>query len=157
MYEELILTHYSHSDILEPHSVEQKPDPLPKPRGLWLSVDSDYGWREWGQGNEYGCFDHCFEVELVYRHNVLITDDLLGFHSRFASPLYPDASYPIAYIKWQEVAKVYSGIIIPTYHFEFRFDTRVSDWYYGWDCASGCIWDAAAIASVSLAQTREAI
>ena len=81
---------------------------------------------------------------------MLITDDLLGFHSRFKLVRYADSSYPREDIDWAAVARCYQGIIIPTYHFEFRFDTHVSDWYYGWDCASGCIWDAGAIASVSL-------
>jgi len=155
MYEEINLSHYSHNDTLEPHSQEQKAQSDRKPRGLWVSVEGEYGWREWGTDNEYGCFDYRFEVELVAGHNVLITDDLLGFHATYHRARYPDSSYPIEDISWEDVAHEYQGIIIPTYHSEFRFNTRVSDWYYGWDCASGCIWDATAIASVSLAEQKE--
>lgn len=155
MYEEINLSHYSHNDTLEPYSQEQKPQSERKPRGLWISVEGEYGWKEWGTDNEYGCFDYRFEVELVAGHNVLITDDLLGFHATYRRAPFPGREYPIEYISWVDVADEYQGIIIPTYHFEFRFDTRVSYWYYGWDCACGCIWDATAIASVSLAEQKE--
>lgn len=149
MYEDIILTHYSHEATLDPQSKEQKTKSDRKPQGLWVSVEGEYGWREWGMENEYGCFDHRFSVTLAEGHKVLITDDLIGFHRRFKKAWYPDHPYSYEYIQWEEVAREYQGIVIPTYHWEFRFDTPVSDWYYGWDCASGCIWDAAAIASVT--------
>jgi len=155
MYEDLILAHYSDKDMLEPYSVEQKAKSDRKPKGFWVSVEGEYGWREWGMENSYGCFDHRFTVELAADHKVLITDDLLGFHARYRKAWYPDHPHSYEYIQWEEVAREYQGIVIPTYHWEFCFDTRVSDWYYGWDCASGCIWDARAIASVKLAETEE--
>ena len=55
-------------------------------------------------------------------------------------------------INWQPLTEQYAGIIISPYQWKRRLDGRASDWYYGWDCASACIWDLSAVrpsASVS--------
>jgi hypothetical protein len=49
------------------------------------------------------------------------------------------------YIDWLRVAQKSAGIIIAPYIWERRLHLP---WYYGWDCASGCVWDAAAVLSV---------
>jgi hypothetical protein len=41
-------------------------------------------------------------------------------------------------IDWGRVAEQYHGIVIAPYQWSLRLDLM---WYYGWDCASGCIWD----------------
>lgn len=40
-------------------------------------------------------------------------------------------------IRWPLVASLYDGILIPRYLWSIRF----RNWYYGWDCASGCVWN----------------
>jgi hypothetical protein len=40
--------------------------------------------------------------------------------------------------------KGFSGIEIPTYLQKSRY-SRTAFWYYGWDCASGAVWDQKAI------------
>jgi len=144
------LVHYSASSELVPESKEQKAKAGRKPYGLWVSVEGGgaYGWKEWGTENSYGCFDHRFTVLLAPDHNVLVTVDLYGLHEKYAKALYHDTPYSYEHIAWEDVARDYQGIIIPRYLWEHRFDTRMSDWYYSWDCASGCIWDASAIAGV---------
>lgn len=42
-------------------------------------------------------------------------------------------------IDWKAVAKEYDGIEIDPYQYERRFSEGFL-WYYGWDCASGCVW-----------------
>jgi hypothetical protein len=49
-------------------------------------------------------------------------------------------------IDWQRVAEQHQGIIITPYQWECRYSI---DWYYIWDCASGCIWDPDAIESIA--------
>lgn len=58
------------------------------------------------------------------------------------------------HINWPMVADRYQGIVIAPYLWSRRMDGGL--WYYGWDCASGCIWDAAAVASVTARQAAEA-
>lgn len=43
-------------------------------------------------------------------------------------------------IDWPRVAAVYDGIEIPRYIYQCRLERGVI-WYYGWDCASGCVWN----------------
>ncbi len=44
----------------------------------------------------------------------------------------------IAGIDWIKVSEIYDGIEIYPYLYEGR---RKHNWYYGWDVASGCIWN----------------
>ena len=70
--------------------------------------------------------------------------ELDAFHRRFAENA--GRGYDYYQIQWAEVASLYDGIEIAPYQFERRLGYHseigkaVSDWYYGWDCASGCIW-----------------
>jgi hypothetical protein len=45
-------------------------------------------------------------------------------------------------IEWGQIAETYSGIIVAPYS-RARRETYL--WYYGWHCASGCIWDTRVI------------
>jgi hypothetical protein len=49
-------------------------------------------------------------------------------------------------IDWPRVAAEYQGIIIHPYLGSRRM-SRFGRWYYLWDVASGCVWDAAAVKS----------
>jgi hypothetical protein len=62
----------------------------------------------------------------------------------------PSGNY-LYYIDWSKVAAKHQGIIIAPYCYARRL-TYHTAWYYGWDCASGCIWDLKAIQSVEVAQ-----
>lgn len=50
-------------------------------------------------------------------------------------------------IDWRRVAESYQGIVIAPYVWARRHHLA-SGWYYAWDCASGCIWDSAAVAAI---------
>ena len=56
--------------------------------------------------------------------------------------------YDVYDIDWNRVAKKYQGIIITPYIWERRLTTTCT-WYYGWDVASGCIWDNKAIKEIT--------
>ncbi|HSW39929.1 MAG TPA: hypothetical protein VLL97_10605 [Acidobacteriota bacterium] len=47
-----------------------------------------------------------------------------------------------SYIMWGEVAEKHTGIIVAPYS---RARSRTYLWYWGWNCASGCIWDTSII------------
>lgn len=42
-------------------------------------------------------------------------------------------------IDWTRVAQDYSGVEITPYLYKKRLSSR---WYYGWDCAAGCVWQS---------------
>ena len=129
----------------------------PKPRGLWVSDEDETEWSwswwcktempEWIEGTSQQ------EVVLVKDANVLLLstmDELLEFTERFAKVPddYPEdmrgGFFEAMHIDWPLVASMYDGIVITPYIWSCRLDGRTS-WYYGWDCASGCIWNPAAI------------
>lgn len=57
-------------------------------------------------------------------------------------------------VDWARVAKQWDGIIIAPYIYSRRFDGPF--WYYGVDCASGCIWNLDAIDTFELIEEEDA-
>jgi hypothetical protein len=121
---------------------------LGKPVGLWVSVGE--AWKDWCEGEDFYTerLAHCQEIVLAANANILrlsTAEDLDAFTERFKI-----ADDAFASIDWSRVYGEYQGIIIAPYIWARRLDLA---WYYGWDCASGCIWDADAIAEVREAVT----
>lgn len=135
---------------------QREPYTYCKPEGFWVSVPGEDDWPSWCNGEEF-CLD-----SLAFAHRVTLNPDanilriedgegLVRFHvkhrvetdyERRNSDLYKRKHWPI---NWPDVAKRYDGLIIAPYQGWLRFDAL---WYYGWDCASGCIWNLDAIESV---------
>lgn len=125
-----------------------------KPKGLWVSDEDGYGWKEW-------CEAEGFQLErLAYGHEIELHDSakLLTISTDAQLDVLTETygidllkGIPIAgkSIDWQTLAKDYDGIVISPYLHSRRF-ARHTLWYYGWDCASGCIWNKAAIKSLKL-------
>jgi hypothetical protein len=141
-----------------------------KPRGFWLSDESRgaYGWRAWSRDNRFARwrFRYKHEVELVpnakilyirtaeqlrkfdakYGYSLLDRMDVrhgeVPFHQRHGFPVHNDA------VEWWRLTRRYHGIIITPYIWSERLGSV--GWYYSWDCASGCIWNPRAIASIKM-------
>lgn len=158
------LVHFSPSPLGAIRSVDQLPEPHMKPKGLWVSVEGDgNGWLDW-------CKAEHFELERwTHAHEITLRDGALvlwlkgpyaidDFTRKFkATPEYlkgQDFDHRGYYINWQAVAAEYPGIIIAPYCWPRRLYDGTG-WYYGWDCASGCIWDASAIESVRLLENAQ--
>ena len=111
-----------------------------KPMGFWYSVDGD--WErfcasealDWAQGATY-------DVVLGKEKILFIAtiEQLDAFHEKYSAK--NAGRWSTAFIKWDRVAHEYDGIEIAPYQWKRRLDGVVSDWYYSWDCASGCIWN----------------
>lgn len=176
------LIHFSASPkVIEPRTVKQI-GPTPnghnymgaKPQGLWVSdEDDEYGWKWWCQNEEFKL------DKLVYEHLVTLRPGAKILYIRSAKALdrfttqYKDEragtatkvlakgrSYKdrqtVMDIDWALVAGLYQGIIITPYIWSRRLEPYTS-WYYGWDCASGCIWDADAILAITPLNTKNPI
>lgn len=129
-----------------------------KPRGLWVSVDGEDDWKSWCEGQP-------FNLEgLKFPHRVVLADDanvlhiatpeeFLAFVDSYGvpDPTWDDRlnvlNHDYVAIDWTKVAGEYDGIIIAPYRWEFRLSFM---FYYGWDCASGCIWNLNAIKEFEL-------
>ncbi|AYR03156.1 hypothetical protein SEA_OCTOBIEN14_8 [Gordonia phage Octobien14] len=145
------LVHFSKTGALEldrsrPYTTfrEDKPD------GLWVSNEDDYGWSRWATDNEYGLdtLEYAYQVGLADEADILVIKDLAEFdyfNNAYSKPgLLAEATGNSRYMSpdWALVQEHYKGIIFERYFWERRFDPF---WYYGWDCASGVIWDLSAV------------
>ena len=115
-----------------------------KPIGLWVSVGD--AWRDWCEAEQFHMesLEYVSEVTLADDADILrmgTGEELDDFTDRYGDGQYGDL------IAWDEVARHHQGIIIDPYVWERRLELS---WYYGWDCASGCIWDAAAIEEIKV-------
>ena len=147
------LVHYSAEPVTAVRSVEQVAEPHFKPRGFWLSDDAaEQSWPEWCKGEDWGL------ERLALAHAVTLRADARILRAASAAeidrltklynaPLYPGCRFGQA-LDWARVATEYQGIIITPYIWSRRVDGEAG-WYYTWDCASGCIWDAAAVESIT--------
>ena len=128
-----------------------------KPRGLWVSDDDcEDNWKSWCESEGFGRdrLTLAYEVSLRPDANILVissADGIDTFTREFAVHPYPDIHSNI-WINWPAVSTRWDGMIVTPYIWDYRlsFETEDAMWYYGWDCASGCIWDPKAIASVTL-------
>lgn len=132
-----------------------------KPNGLWISVEglerlqNSYNWKEWCEVEEYGIENlaYPYEIQLHKNANILhlkSSQEIFEFTKLY--PFLRDQwnnpkgrelceTYEL---DWNKVKEKYQGIIIAPYQWECRLALE-SCWYYGWDCASGCIWDISCI------------
>ncbi len=129
-----------------------------KPSGIWYSCGGS--WIEWCLNEDF-CFPHyVHEIDIVDWRLVMIdnVDDFddfckeygLNIQNYFALKNQIDTHIlgrSIDCINWTIVAEGWSGIEINPYLWSRRLNSL---WYYGWDCASGCIWDTRAIKKIEL-------
>ena len=151
----------NHHEVVKPRSSQQRATKYPemKPAGLWYSVGDS--WLEW-------CLAEDFNLDSTYVHELTINEDLIikvtneaefdalvaeyGIYDEFSLQYQGQTSYgvelPPNYLDWPKLASKYAGLEIAPYLWSKRLNGGL--WYYGWDCASGCIWDKAAIQNVRL-------
>lgn len=115
-----------------------------KPCGFWFDVDKD--WKRWCEGAsfrmEHLTRRHPVDVDIQRVLALRSGPALDDFTLQYGVPYWPNDSPRDFRIHWPTVAQDYAGILIAPYCWERRLDLM---WYYGWDCASGCIWDISAI------------
>lgn len=115
-----------------------------KPHGFWVSVAGEDDWPSWcrSEGFALNRLGSAAQVTLKPDANVLVisnTVELLAFHEEFKVAKWST----IEFIDWPRVSETYDGIIVAPYQRTLRMEIH---WYYGWDVASGCIWNLEAIA-----------
>jgi hypothetical protein len=148
--ERLALSHYSEDplDFDPSRSYDQGDFGNGKPRGLWLSVDGPRDWPEWCRGEDWAIesLANRAPFALAAGANVLVISteaELIGF-----TLLFRGQGIGRRWIDWSLVARQYDGLIIAPYIWPSRLNPETI-WYYGWDCASGCIWNLSALELVS--------
>jgi hypothetical protein len=144
------LLHYSSNMIEKLLQIEYPQKDMnwhAKPNGLWLSVEGDDDWKWWCEQEEFLLenLEFVYEVILKKEANVLHLlweDQIIDMAKKYpyGDFLWPTKEPRTYELDWELVKKDYQGIIISPYQWGCRMDQDCC-WYYGWDCASGCIWD----------------
>ena len=157
--------HYSEKELILENMVydQFRQEWQAKPVGLWISVED--AWKEWCENENY-----CIE-KLKFKHQVILKQGANILYLNTAKEI-ADLSKRYPYLRdqwndgigrkicssyeidWLKVKSEYQGIIISPYQWDCRL-LQVSCWYYGWDCASGCIWDLSCIESFTLVEQEE--
>lgn len=151
--------HYSrnplqHSELVSKNQTDQTDEynPYHKPKGLWITDDSEYNWERWVREEDF-CTEKfvCksqIDLDLTDIHWIKNLRQFDAFNKKFSMetkalglPRLVDKT-----INWQLVASHYKGVIITPYQGQRRLN-RNCNWYYGWDVASGCIWNISAVRS----------
>ena len=146
------LIHYSDHYLTAVHSADPGPAPeriQRKPFGLWVSVEGEDDWPAWCRTEDFRLelLTHPTEVVLRPDANILCIGSAAELR-RFQSEYGEDHRVLGGWIaRWDDVGAKHDGIIIAPYIWSMRLDHAVS-WYYTWDCASGCIWNANAVAEL---------
>lgn len=111
-----------------------------KPNGFWISPsEGSDTWYDFCKAEEFNLdglrVKYDVEIDLT---NVLVIDTLKkfdDFEESYGKQLCDITK--TSKVDWVSVCRKYSGILIAPYFWERRY----RNWYYGWDCSSGCIWD----------------
>ena len=149
---DLRLVHYSIHVVHRVRSKRQTNVLGFKPEGFWVSVENfEPNWKTWCEAEQYdiGNLKVPYDVRLREDAEILwlrTAEDIDKFTADYDAR--KGASIRICNIDWKRLAENHRGIIIAPYQWSRRFSTKYS-WYYAWDCASGCIWDARAIESTA--------
>jgi hypothetical protein len=142
----------------------------PKPNGFWFDVNGS--WKRWCDAAQFRpenlryrhtviildasrilLLRNANEIDIFTRehgHNLSNnirplqnSEDLHEFEHEYGSDLFGNILNGFSnYIMWEDVAQKYKGIIIYPYS---RARSQTYLWYYGWNCAGGCIWDTSVI------------
>lgn len=117
-----------------------------KPNGFWVSIKGDDDWKSWCESENFNLdkLVVSYEVKLKKNANIIHLKtpiEVFEFGKKF---YLKNSDWQLknycGQIKWDDVKNNYQGIIISPYQWVCRMAVE-SRWYYGWDCASGCIWD----------------
>lgn len=153
----LTLSHFTENPfVLDPEmKYKNKKIDSFKPVGFWLSDESNYGWSEWCRRSDFAVETLANRTDFICDTSTWLTlkdsSQLNAFTEKYGKSLRDDrptglpSIWTFDYIEWEKVQTLYGGILITPYSFEARLNLM---WYYGWDCASACVWDLTTITQV---------
>lgn len=111
-----------------------------KPDGFWYGFGDE--WIDWTEiaGPGYKG-EYVYEIDINGSNILQIKDhsELIEFTEEYKSnrQIYPKIIFSI---DWPRIELKYDGIEINPYIGQSRHNIKTI-WYYGWDVASGCIWN----------------
>jgi len=140
-----------------------------KPKGIWYGIADS--WIDWCISENFGGIHQYIYEVIVDETRILKIDNIPDFEKfedahndipewrkqlreaeglpTFDFHLPPMLSRTRYFdsMNYGKVAETFGGIEITPYQWDKRLESM---WYYGWDCASGCIWNPNAIKDLRL-------
>lgn len=162
----MTLMHYAAAPITFDRGrtyTQEEPHAYGKPAGLWVSVAGEDDWPSWCRKEEFAqdslaAVHSVTLAESAEVHTITSAFELDAFTGLYAVQTDRERKFTWTAndqrhwpIDWRRVAEDCNGLIIAPYQWARRLEL---DWYYGWDCASGCIWNLDAIESVVLVDSE---
>ena len=125
-----------------------------KPNGLWYSCGDD--WIRWLRSEMPHWLDnsnYLYELSTTNKiKHIRTPKEFIEFEKEYADSGPFSFMDRAMHINWKKVqGDGFAGIEICPYQRQFRRDSL---WYYPWDVASGCIWDAKGVKDVKLLGER---
>lgn len=120
-----------------------------KTPGLWVSVEGEDDWLAWCRSEGWGLDRMVCAAEVILSPASNVKRLTSAYEIDEFSDDFRTSGSPIWHrgLDWSAIRDRWQGLIIAPYCWERRLADHTG-WYYGWDCASGVIWDAAAVESV---------
>lgn len=152
----LKLTHYTFEKfVFNPRQEYRQSKSALKPDGLWLSHDKcGAGWLDWCMTNAFMEHRLNYETEIHIEETdkdiAFINDDksMWAFQYKYSAYI-----HSLLGIDFKRVASDYKALVIIPYLYKFRLHSDFL-WYYGWDCASACVWDLSCIKFIGESKRR---
>jgi hypothetical protein len=122
-----------------------------KPAGIWYACGNEWlSWLTYEMPQWIGDYVYSLKVNEARILMIKTEKEFYNFERKY---LVQGEDYPGQgnVVDWAKVASEYDGIEICPYQGGARYS---SNWYYGWDVASGCIWDGAAVTEAVLVAHR---
>lgn len=155
----MILSHFSDENF---RFNTRKKYPTPpkfehKPKGLWLSDETELGWSKWTSDQNFRT--NTMAERTTFDCNldnwaVLNDREMIDIFTKRFTARHEFGEMHLDFMNWAEIMDRFSGILITPYCWGSR--TKHS-WYYGWDCASGCVWDLSTIKLIKTEKTNEVV
>jgi hypothetical protein len=145
-----------------------------KPLGLWYGCGD--GWLRYASqelpSDYMADVKYIYKIELNYAEKLedspydrVLKVDTVEDLSSLSMEYGVTDRYGYTKLNWRRFSNDYGGIeICPYQGYKHNPETdrniRMSpdyDWYYPWDVASGCVWDAGAIRNIELLASKESV
>ena len=159
-----VMTHYSREPLVILQRFSPRGDNPHSPGGLWLSDDSEYGWRqylqyaaqinpgEWHDAGETWKCSTDFEVDTGQLLWLKTGSDLHQFALDYGEPQErncdngrPGSGYGL-HIEWKKVKAKHKGILISPYQERLsHYHGNPKFHWYRFGCASACVWDSSCL------------
>ena len=144
----MVLSHFSRRQLVGLNDRDYGQIIARKPAGFWLSDESEENsWTAYldvaSNGDPYYC-RRDFSIDLFEVRVIRTEGQMFGFNLEYGTLSVTRInrsrvdSHPV--VDWPRVAQSYKGIIISPHQHGYSGQDDLN-WYGGWDCACGCIWD----------------